>query len=119
MLLLFAPDHQDLRLKQTQYLLQQSSCDIKDRDIITGIIVSQGPSTLDKKSISRQYASSLYKQFDILSGQFVVILLGKDGSEKFRVLYLPDLDEIFTLIDGMPMRQDEIQNRAIDCEKPS
>jgi len=118
-LLLFAQDHQDQHLQQTQYRLQQNNCDIKDRDIVIGIITNQGPDTLNNQSISRKYAANLRKQFNILNEQFVVILLGKDGSEKFRVLHLPDMNEIFAIIDGMPMRQDEMQASVTDCGKPN
>jgi hypothetical protein len=118
-LLLFAPNHHSVRLQQTQYRLQQNSCELEDRDMFVAVIVGQGHSAMDKQPISLQYASSLRKQFAISSDQFVVILLGKDGGEKYRSYQIPDLDKIFALIDGMPMRQDEIQENPVNCRKQS
>lgn len=41
----------------------------------------------------------------------VFILIGKDGGEKARCHGALDLDKWFALIDAMPMRRVEIQNR--------
>ena len=48
------------------------------------------------------------KQYEIQADQFAVLLIGKDGGEKYRLYEIPDLSEIFNLIDGMPMRQMEM-----------
>ena len=38
---------------------------------------------------------------------FSVLLIGKDGGEKYRTSEIPDLAEMFALIDTMPMRRAE------------
>ncbi len=116
-LLLFAPQHDSMRLQQTQQLLQQNNCELDDRDMIIAVIVGQGNSTLNKQPISFEYATALRKQFELSSEQFAVLLLGKDGGEKYRTYRIPDLGQIFALIDGMPMRQDEMQENPTDCSK--
>ena len=104
-------------MQQTQQRLQQNSCELDARDMIIAVIIGQGNSTLDKQPVSLAYASTLRQQFGLSSDQFAVLLLGKDGGEKFRSYRLPDLDQIFALIDGMPMRQDEMQQNPVDCSK--
>jgi hypothetical protein len=37
-----------------------------------------------------------------------VVLIGKDGGEKLRVNNIPDLQTIYAVIDGMPMRGREM-----------
>jgi len=118
-LLIFAHDHQDKRLVHTLRVIQQVNCQIEDRDIALLIIVTQERRNLDKEGISTQYATALRSHYDIKDNEFAVLLIGKDGSEKFRTNTIPDIDEIFTLIDGMPMRQDEMLDDQTNCNKPS
>jgi hypothetical protein len=40
--------------------------------------------------------------------QFTVILIGKDGTEKHRTNTLLQMQELFTIIDAMPMRRAEM-----------
>jgi hypothetical protein len=46
-----------------------------------------------------------------LDGAVAVVLIGKDGGVKLRAAGL-NLEEIFTLIDGMPMRRAEMRRQA-------
>jgi len=40
-----------------------------------------------------------------------VVLVGKDGGEKLRRGAAVDIDEIFSVIDAMPMRQREMEEK--------
>ena len=42
---------------------------------------------------------------------FVIILIGKDGSVKLRKERPVEVDELFKLIDRMPMRQEEMKRQ--------
>ena len=55
-------------------------------------------------------AVKLRNQFKIDSGTTTFILIGKDGTEKLRKDSM-DLDELFEVIDAMPMRQREVSLR--------
>ena len=116
-LLLFARSQNDTRLQQTVQALSQRQCDLEDRDMIIGIIVEQGQSRLNNQPITTSRATELRDRYQIDPGQFSVILIGKDGGEKERIHTVPDLDSIFALIDGMPMRQDEMMENPADCDK--
>lgn len=53
--------------------------------------------------------SALQDRFGVKDASFTVILIGKDGGEKGRWSQPPSWEEdIFPLIDGMPMRQSEM-----------
>ena len=116
-LLLFAPSIADSRLQQTRDNLQQRRCELDDRDMIIGVILEQGQSHLDDQPISPSDASALRNRYAIDHDQFAAILIGKDGSEKYRRYDIPELDGIFALIDGMPMRQDEMAQNPVDCSE--
>ena len=116
-LLIFAPNHHDDRLQKITDHLRQKRCDLDDRDMIIGIIVKQGRSSLDDLTLSPQNAAAMRGNYRINNDQFAVLLIGKDGGEKYRLYDIPDLDEIFVMIDGMPMRQDEMQDNPVDCSK--
>ena len=44
-----------------------------------------------------------------------MVLVGKDGGAKLRTAEVPDLDALFDLIDGMPMRIAEMRRRGTPC----
>ncbi len=54
-----------------------------------------------------------HARFNVEPGDFTVILIGKDGGEKGRWQRPVKAEEIFSLVDQMPMRQREMR------EKPS
>lgn len=56
-------------------------------------------------------AERLRQQFGITTEDFAVILVGKDGTEKQRSQTLIDPATIFSAIDAMPMRQQEMRDR--------
>ncbi|NNJ96620.1 MAG: DUF4174 domain-containing protein [Gammaproteobacteria bacterium] len=116
-LLLFAPSIADSRLQQTRHNLQRRRCELDDRNMIIGVILEQGQSRLDDQTISPSDATTLRKRYAIDRDQFAAILIGKDGSEKYRRYDVPELDGIFALIDGMPMRQDEMSQNPVDCSE--
>jgi len=117
-LLLIAPSIADSRLQQNRQNLQQRSCELGDRNMIIGVILEQGQSRLDDQPISPSDASTLRERYAIDRDQFAAILIGKDGSEKYRYYDVPELNDFFALIDGMPMRRDEMLQNPVDCSEP-
>lgn len=116
-LLLFAPSGSDDRLQQTQRVLLQRQCELEDRDMVIGIIAGPAESRLNGQSISPDQAMALRQRYKIAPGQFTAILIGKDGGQKERVYTTPDLNDLFALIDGMPMRQDEMLANPDHCHR--
>ncbi|MFC3126193.1 DUF4174 domain-containing protein [Pseudoroseomonas globiformis] len=52
-------------------------------------------------------AAALRARFAVPPSGFAAILLGKDGGEKWRVDRPADPEEVFALVDTMPMRRRE------------
>jgi hypothetical protein len=114
-LLLFAPADSDPRLVETMRLIEASRCDFVDRDMVLGRIVTEGTSTLGGHVLDTNQARRLLSEFGIGADSFGVVLIGKDGSEKLRVAGVPDLEAIYAVIDGMPMRARETSANPRRC----
>jgi hypothetical protein len=106
-LLLFAPTDSDPRFVETMNRIAASRCDVVDRDIVIGVVVTEGTSSLDGQAIGADQSQRLRDRYAIDEEAFTVVLIGKDGTEKLRVEQIPDLGTIFAVIDGMPMRNRE------------
>jgi hypothetical protein len=107
-LLLFAPSESDPRLVETVRRIEASRCDFADRDMVLGLIVTEGTSTLDGQVVDTSQARRLLSEFGIRANTFSAVLIGKDGGEKLRINAVPNLSAIYAVIDGMPMRSAEM-----------
>ncbi len=107
-LLVFAPTDSDPRLAETMRRIEATWCEFVDRDMVLGRIVAEGASTLDGQVVDAKQAQRLSSQFGIGADSFSVVLIGKDGGEKLRVNDVPDLQAVYAVIDGMPMRGREM-----------
>ncbi|MCJ8209665.1 DUF4174 domain-containing protein [Mucilaginibacter sp. RS28] len=69
---------------------------------------------LNERDVEIRYYSpkntSVYKSNHIRPG-FTVVLIGKDGGEKLRSHQLVSTQKLFSLVDAMPMRKQEMNNR--------
>ena len=85
--------------------------EVVDRDLVIFEILESGPSNMNTEFIDPQSAQSLREKFDIPMGEFAVILIGKDGGIKMKRQEKTDLEDIFRLIDAMPMRLQEMRQK--------
>ena len=114
-LLVFAPTDSDPRLVETMRRIDASRCDFAERDMVLGRIVTEGTSVLGGQIVDTNQARRLLSEFGIGSEGFSVVLIGKDGGEKLRVNDVPDLQAIYAVIDGMPMRGREMSADPDRC----
>ena len=114
-LLLFAPTESDPRLVETMRRIEASRCDFAERDMVLGRILAEGTSTLDGRVLDSNQAQRLVSKFGISTDSLIVVLIGKDGGEKLRVADVPDLQAIYDVIDGMPMRARETSANPSRC----
>ncbi|BBX05201.1 hypothetical protein MAIC_00040 [Mycolicibacterium aichiense] len=113
-LLVFAPAQSDPRLTATLSRIEATGCDFASRDMVLGQVPTGG-STLDGQPVDAEQSQRLRTQFTVDANSFAVVLIGKDGGEKLRVTEVPDLRQIYTVIDGMPMRGNEIRANPRRC----
>lgn len=88
-------------------LLENNTAEINDRDIVWFIIKEDRTFTNYSGKLSEDLLSNTRERYRV--GQGKIILIGKDGGIKSR-LDRVDLEAIFSEIDAMPMRQNEMRN---------
>lgn len=108
--LIFAPSEQS-PLYQQQMEQWDASEGIQERELKLVEVLGTGAGRFDGQRISLMSAERLRQQFGITTEDFAVILVGKDGTEKQRSQTLIDPATIFSAIDAMPMRQQEMRDR--------
>lgn len=82
-------------VQQQLAALQKDSSGLTERDLIVKQV---------------KPGESLYQTYHIIPNEpFTVILIGKDGGEKFRSSSILFTSRLFAMVDAMPMRQAEIR----------
>lgn len=111
MVLIFAPSNRSLDYRQQMQIWQADTAGIRDRNLKLVEVLGTGESQIDGQSITPASAENLRRQFGVTAEEFVVILIGKDGTQKQRSQTPVDLAMLFHTIDAMPMRQQEMRSR--------
>lgn len=95
-LLVFTPSEQHPAYQQTLAAIEREQPDFADRDMVLLTALANE-------------AEPLRNRYRIAANEFRILLIGKDGGVKLESAEAADMDEIFRLIDGMPMRQREMR----------
>jgi hypothetical protein len=111
LLLIFAPSADDFAYQSLATGLNTQKAEVGDRDFLIGEIFESGASQYANTPLHPQSTEALRKRFAARNGLFTVILIGKDGEVKLRREASVQLAEIFSLIDSMPMRRQEMRER--------
>ena len=111
LLLVFAPQADDPRLQRQDEVLAAVGAELDDRDMRIIHLRPDAPVTVDGIAVATPTAAEIYREFDIDAGEFAVLLIGKDGTLKMKKSEPPSINAVFDLIDSMPMRQLEMQQK--------
>ncbi len=95
--------------EETLKIFRELDYEIYDRDIYWFVFKEKGIETNYKSKIEESFRSETLKTY-FSDTETNVVLIGKDGYIKQKLKYL-DLQEIFDLIDTMPMRQLEMREK--------
>ncbi len=109
LLLAFAPTRGEPLLRELHESLVARAADVADRDLVVFEVVESGASTVSGEPLDAATAELLRERFHVPGGAFSVVLVGKDGGVKLERRDRTSLEEIFELIDSMPMRQREMR----------
>jgi hypothetical protein len=112
LLLVFAAENAQPNFQSLANEISSRLSDVDDRDLVVFEILESGTSRMNRSRIEPQKAASIREQFEIAPNEFTVILVGKDGGIKLKRNDQVRLEEIFQLIDSMPMRQDEMRQKG-------
>lgn len=112
LLLLFAPSEKNDALQRQLDLLTAVQPEVTDRDLKIYQIYPDSAQNPDGGRLPKTFSDKLYYRYDITAGDgLVLLLIGKDGTEKMREKQVVPPEQIFRLIDSMPMRQREMRER--------
>lgn len=108
-LIAFARAEQDGGLEATRELARRHADGFEDRDLVLAIV--SGPSgAIGERPLTAAECAGLREHFSVGEDEFAALLVGKDGSVKLRLDHPPDRDDLFPLIDSMPMRMEEMRS---------
>ena len=116
LLLVFTPSDATESAQSLRAVLDREACGLVERDMLIGWFSAMDGSRLGEEAIPDEMVAQWRSRLDVAAGEFGVFLIGKDGGVKGRYAATPVLEEIFALIDGMPMRRAEMRARPDVCE---
>ncbi|UOG73941.1 DUF4174 domain-containing protein [Hymenobacter tibetensis] len=100
-LLVCAPSPDDASLLRQRQLLAPARADLQARDLLVHEVVFSQLSSADKNYLS--------ENIRVPATTFTVVLIGKDGGPKRRETEPVAPASLFSTIDVMPMRQQEMR----------
>ncbi len=99
-------------LQKQRQRLKQEQAGCVERDLIVAYLSPDGADTLVERTIPVEEAAQRRAALHMPSGQFQVVLIGKDGGVKRRWDAPVAPRDLFEVIDAMPMRQQEMRQRG-------
>ncbi|MFC1713317.1 CIA30 family protein [Candidatus Poribacteria bacterium] len=117
LLMVFSPSESHPDYKSQKKEIVEKIAQIDERDLVVFEIFEEGENRVSNSTIAHAAGESLREKFSVKPEEHTVVLMGKDGAEKLRSTGHVPIEEIFSLIDSMPMRQSEIRERE-DAGKP-
>ncbi len=103
-----APDEPNFARQVQQ--VAATSREFGERDLVLIRLATDGTSLAGKRKLDPTQVEEIRAALGIDAGAFAVLLVGKDGTVKLSQNTIVPMDEIYALIDEMPMRQREIQD---------
>jgi hypothetical protein len=87
-------------------LLRGHEAELKERDVVVVFVPVAGSGDQP----SNRHLQELRREFHVAAPEFTVVLVGKDGGEKFRSHVPVTIEKLNAVIDAMPMRRQEVRN---------
>jgi hypothetical protein len=105
--LVFSPSEVDDRFDGQLLCMNDYKEGFVERDLVLYEIFEKGMSRVAGEPLSQVDADSLRMRYGVGAGEYVAVLVGKDGTEKARWNDPVPPGELFRQVDAMPMRQQE------------
>ena len=107
-LVVSAPSPDDSNLLEQLAELASTSDEFADRDMVLVTLLDNADAKAGDRKLTRAEVAATRTALGIRPGSFALQLIGKDGSVKLTAKSATSMNEIYALIDSMPMRQREI-----------
>lgn len=106
-LLIFTPSLDDNRLTTQMRHLEDDAEALRDRDMR---VIVTGPESVEiDGQASDLSAPAMRDRYGVAADDFAVLLIGKDTGVKLRSDDPVSMNDIYALIDSMPMRRREMR----------
>jgi hypothetical protein len=109
-LIVMAANKDSELLHQQIAIFNQNEAGLTERKLLIYLATPQEYTLYNPKKINWKPGSGLYENYQSRDTEMELVLIGLDGGIKHRTYSLTPALEIFTVIDGMPMRQSEMRN---------
>ncbi|WP_166395049.1 DUF4174 domain-containing protein [Rubrobacter marinus] len=110
--LTFAASRRDGDLARQDLLLEGSGDGFAERDLRRGDLFGDGTGNFDGAPVPPAEVAAVRERFGVEPGAFTALLVGKDGTVKHRSDEPVGLEELYALVDAMPMRRREMRERG-------
>ncbi len=111
--LVFAPSLKDPGVSEQLEEMKAHATEAIDRDLLVVVVPELGPNgPIGAATLAPDEAVAARKRLHIAPGEFVVILIGKDGGEKMRSKKPLSFHRLREAIDAMPMRRQEMKEKS-------
>lgn len=112
--LVFSPSASDARLAKQQSALDEAADDMMDRIVLFVPVLTKAsnyqlPLDTPYAILPQKELAAIRNRFQIPGNQFIVLLLGEDGTIKLRSTIPVTISRLNSLIDSMPDRESEIR----------
>ncbi|MEM8486347.1 MAG: DUF4174 domain-containing protein [Bacteroidota bacterium] len=116
--LIFADDPATKNVKALLASIEADTAGFEDRHMVL-IRIFEGKATTGKTNIPAQAAAQLQADYNADAAAFRVVLIGKDGGVKLDRTRATSLQDLFALIDTMPMRRQEMRQQEAKKQRTS
>ena len=108
LLLVFAPSPEYEEVRAQQQLFEGQEAELKDRDLLVAYLFGE-EGRIENITLSAEDVTTLRERYGVGENDFIVLLIGKDGTAKERLEEPMRPADLFETIDAMPMRQREMK----------
>jgi len=108
-LVLFSPDSDDESYQTQMEKFSNLEDELRDRDLILFSVFDEECSKLNDEVISDTSAESIRERLGTQDNGYSIFLFGKDGGVKLNKDEVLEPEELFRVIDRMPMRRREMR----------
>jgi len=112
LIILFSPSSLNQDFNTQKQDVEVSIDGLVERHIRIISVVGRGPVKVDGLIDTTLNESKLRSEYRVLTKQFSILLIGKDGDEKGRWFKPVRIEHLFGIIDQMPMRKNEIYEQG-------
>ncbi len=109
-LIVFANSDKNSDYQKQMSLISEAKAGFAERHLIVFSVFENYGLNPAYQNLDAQACRKLHEKFKVEKNTFTIVLIGKDGGEKYRKNAILTNEELFAVIDAMPMRKAEMKH---------